>query len=59
MSTFVKGSRTPAAATRCGQGRVAGVGEASGEEPAGGLASVLLGDGSMGNWVLAGLMGVE
>ena len=38
---------------------MAGVGEASGEETAGGLASVLLGDGSMGNWVLAGLVAVE
>jgi hypothetical protein len=57
--TVVKGSRTPAAAMRLGRGRAAGVGEASGEETAGGLASVLLGDGSMGNWVLAGLVAVE
>jgi hypothetical protein len=46
---YVKGSRTPATGGWFVLARVAGVGEASGEETAGGRGSVLLGDGAMGN----------
>ena len=59
MSAIVKGSRTPATRGWLGAARVAGVGEASGEETAGGLTSVLLGGGAMGNWGLAGLGTIE